>query len=210
MIASRVPDVRAMHEQAESEQQLLCVYHDMLPDVSSEEWQRCRGPAVGEPAEAQVCVAATEVHPSVCSRRRKLFVRAVSLALFGRESAHCQLWLLAAIEVLTLSGFLWHDERTVPPYRADSGATVKDIARDDTYSDTLTVLAVSSVAQKPIQTWWPVTVNPGEASPFMKLVNGRAFQFGQKVSIWFSLLNRFFFDSIPQSDKFVACTLIFK
>jgi len=210
MIASRAPDVRAMHEQAESEQQLLCVYHDMLPDVSSEEWQRCRGPAVGEPAEAQVCVAATEVHPSVCSRRRKLFVRAVSLALFGRESAHCQLWLLAAIEVLTLSGFLWHDERTVPPYRADSGATVKDIARDDTYSDMLTVLAVSSVAQKPIQTWWPVTVNPGEASPFMKLVNGRAFQFGQKVSIRFSLLNRFFFDSIPQSDKFAACTLILK
>jgi len=181
MIASRAPDVRAMHEQAESEQQLLCVYHEMLPDVSSEEWQRCRGPAVGEPAEAQVCVAATEVHPSVCSRRRKLFVRAVSLALFGRESAHCQLCLLAAIEVLMLSGFLWHDERTVPPYRADSGATVKDIAHDDTYSDMLTVLAVSSVAQKPIQTWWTVTVNPGEASQFMSTVErsnlGKKFRF---------------------------------
>ena len=76
MIASRAPDVRAMHEQAESEQQLLCVYHDMLPDVSSEEWQRCRGPAVGEPAEAQVCVAATEVQrdsrPMWAVRRRTL------------------------------------------------------------------------------------------------------------------------------------------
>ena len=39
----------------------------------------------------------------------------------------------------------------------------------------------------------------------------RAFQFGQKVSIRFSLPNRFFrFDSIRQSDKFAASTLIFK
>ena len=43
----------------------------------------------------------------------------------------------------------------------------------------------------------------------------RAFQFGQKKfrfdSIRFSLPNRFFrFDSIRQSDKFAACTLIFK
>ena len=42
-----------------------------------------------------------------------------------------------------------------------------------------------------------------------------AFQFGQKKfrfdSIRFSLPNRFFrFDSIRQSDKFAACTLIFK
>ena len=33
---------------------------------------------------------------------------------------------------------------------------------------------------------------------------------GKKVSIRFSLPNRFFFDSIRQSDKFAACTLIFK
>jgi len=41
----------------------------------------------------------------------------------------------------------------------------------------------------------------------------RAFQFGQKNfdSIRFSLPNRFFrFDSIRQSDKFAAFTLIFK
>jgi len=43
----------------------------------------------------------------------------------------------------------------------------------------------------------------------------RAFQFGQKKfrfsSVRFSLPNRFFrFDSIRQSDKFAACTLIFK
>ena len=37
----------------------------------------------------------------------------------------------------------------------------------------------------------------------------RAFQFEEKVSIRFSLPNRFFrFDSIGQSDKFAACTLI--
>ena len=43
----------------------------------------------------------------------------------------------------------------------------------------------------------------------------RAFQFGQKKFrfdyIRFSLWNRFFrLDSIRQSDKFAACTLIFK
>ena len=46
-------------------------------------------------------------------------------------------------------------------------------------------------------------------------VGGRAFQFGQKKfrfdSIRFSLrIDFFLFDSIRQSDKFAACTLIFK
>jgi len=49
----------------------------------------------------------------------------------------------------------------------------------------------------------------------MILLGTRAFQFGQKKflfdSIRFSLPNRFFrFYSIRQSDKFAACTLIFK
>jgi len=50
---------------------------------------------------------------------------------------------------------------------------------------------------------------------WLPLVLAIAFQFGQKMfrfdSIRFSLPNRFFrFDSIRQSDKFAACTLIFK
>jgi len=53
---------------------------------------------------------------------------------------------------------------------------------------------------------WPILYSP---------LYTRAFQFGQKKfrfdSIQFSLPNRFFrFYSIQQSDKFAACTLIFK
>jgi len=60
---------------------------------------------------------------------------------------------------------------------------VKDTAHDSTYSDMLTVLAVSSVVQKPIQTRWPVTVNPREALPFTKLVSGRDLQTVNAVNL---------------------------
>ena len=50
-------------------------------------------------------------------------------------------------------------------------------------------------------------------SPTSHLLYGKAFQFGQKSfhSILFDSCYRIdFFDSIRQSDKFAACTLIFK
>jgi len=60
---------------------------------------------------------------------------------------------------------------------------VKDIACDGTYSDMLTVLAVRSIVQKPIQTRWPVTVNPCEALPFTKLVSGHDVQTVNAVNL---------------------------
>jgi len=44
-------------------------------------------------------------------------------------------------------------------------------------------------------------------------IHAKEFQFGQKVSIRFDSIlatEWIFFDSIQQSDKFAACTLIFK
>jgi len=56
-----------------------------------------------------------------------------------------------------IPGFLLARLSSVPFTTADF---VKDTAHDSTYSDMLTVLAVSSVVQKPIQTRWPVTSEP--------------------------------------------------
>ena len=75
--------------------------------------------------------------------------------------------LLTAIEVLTHREFYdTTSEQYYAPYRADSAVIVSayadfvhELVCDGTYSDMLTVLAVSSVVQKSIQTRWPVTVN---------------------------------------------------
>jgi len=50
-------------------------------------------------------------------------------------------------------------------------AFVAETARDGSYSDMLTVLSLSTVIPKPIQTHWPVIVHPGQASPMTKLVS---------------------------------------
>ena len=44
---------------------------------------------------------------------------------------------------------------------------------DTTFSDMLTVLAVSSVVHRPVQTLWPIIANPRVESPMTKLVIGR-------------------------------------
>ena len=43
---------------------------------------------------------------------------------------------------------------------------------DGSYSDMLSVLAISNVTQKPIQTVWPLYVAPGAQSPYTKFVMG--------------------------------------
>jgi len=181
-IAARAPDVTAMREQAESEQQLLVFYGAMLPDVC---------PPINESVSVdQPSVQLLNDHcawllkqysPASVAGDGNCLYRAVSLSLFGRESAYYQLRLLTAIEVLMHRDF--YDVTSTQyyePYRTDLGlvlpgytAFVADLVRDCTYSDMLSVLALSSVIQKPIQTRWPIAVHPGEASPFTKLVCGR-------------------------------------
>ena len=56
---------------------------------------------------------------------------------------------------------------------SDYSVFVADTVRYGSYSDMLTVLSLSSVIQKPIQTRWPIVVHPGEASPLTQLLTGR-------------------------------------
>jgi len=181
-IAARAPDVTAMREQAESEPQQLLLYNATLPDVCP-------------PTSDNVCIHQSSVKllGDHCSWLTKQYIpasvagvgnclfRAVSLALFGRESAYDQLRLLAVIEVLMHRDFYdITSSQFYKPYRKDLGlvlpgytAFVTDLVRDGTYSDMLSVLALRLVTKKPIQTRWPITVHPGEASLLTKLVCGR-------------------------------------
>jgi len=76
------------------------------------------------------------------------------------------------------------DQRTYSPtYAADKYLIVAsyerfvtDLAVDGSYCDMLSVLALSSVVHKAIQTLWPIMVNIGEHSPLTKLVLGRNVQ----------------------------------
>ena len=110
--------------------------------------------------------------------------RSVSLALYGTESFCMALRVLCLIEVLLNSG-LYDTESSsfYSPFAADVwlclpnyDAFVHNVARDGEYSSMLTVLAISSVVQKPIQTVWPLTSTPGAQSPCTKLVMGSGVQ----------------------------------
>ena len=50
---------------------------------------------------------------------------------------------------------------------------VCQLVKLNSYCDMLAVLAASSVTQKAIQTLWPLSIAPGQLSPFTKLVFGR-------------------------------------
>ena len=83
--------------------------------------------------------------------------RAVSLALYGDETYHSLLRLLASIESLLNASFYDHtSSEYYEPFKVDACLVVSecDMVRNGAYSDMLTVLAVSSVIQKPIQTRW--------------------------------------------------------
>jgi len=55
----------------------------------------------------------------------------------------------------------------------DYNEFVSGLVKDGCYSDMLTVLALSSVVQKPIQTRWPVPKRDGSVAAPTKLVIGR-------------------------------------
>jgi len=92
-----------------------------------------------------------------------------------------QLRLLCVIEILLNADF--YDTASTSfygPYAADQWLQLQDyktlvltVVCDGAYSDMFTVLAVSTVAQKAIQTIWPFGVTPGTHSPFTKFVMGR-------------------------------------
>ena len=76
------------------------------------------------------------------------------------------------------------------------------LVEDGSYSDMLTVLCLSSVLQKPIQTHWPVML---PSSPFTKLVVGRNVETVQAIDILWTIheaYDRLQFN-ISQIDHFV-------
>jgi len=104
----------------------------------------------------------------------------VSLSLYRHEDLHDHLRLLTMIEVLLQPG-LYDSTSTdyYAPYTADDrlilstyDVFVQESIKDGHYSDMLTVLALSSIIQKPIQTRWPIVSRANEASPMTKLVTG--------------------------------------
>ena len=106
--------------------------------------------------------------------------RSVSYALYDTEVHHIHLRLLCVIEAL-LHEQLYNSSSVefYGPYAADKwlclpeyDAFICSMCVDGSYSDMLSVLAVSTVTQKPIQTVWPLYVAPGAQSPCTKFVMG--------------------------------------
>jgi len=92
-----------------------------------------------------------------------------------------QLRVLCLIEVL-LNPALYDSDSPCfyPPYAADNWlclpsyeSFITSLSQDGAYSDMLTVLSLSSVTQKAIQTLWPLSCAPGAQSPFTKFVMGQ-------------------------------------
>jgi len=176
-IASHAPDVSAMCRQAETEHNLLLLYKISLPTVAV---PLCRDVVVDKPSvlllQRHTQWLLNQFVPAAVFGDGNCLFRAVSLALYGNEAAHVHLRLLAAIEALMCPS-LYDSSSTeyYAPYRADDrlvlsgyGEFVQEVAMNGSYSDMLTVLVLSSVIQKPIQTRWPILLNTTETSPMTK------------------------------------------
>jgi len=117
--------------------------------------------------------------------------RAVSLALYGHKGLYSHLRLLATIEILLFPALYDASSRDFyKPYKADDRLLlscyddfVQTVVKDGSYSDMLTVLAVSSVIQKPIQTRWPVVLKTGHDNAMTQLVVGRVVATAHAVNV---------------------------
>jgi len=56
---------------------------------------------------------------------------------------------------------------------SDYKSFVADLNTSGSYSGFLSILALSSVIVKPIQTVWPIDVSAGQQPPYSKLIAGR-------------------------------------
>ena len=70
---------------------------------------------------------------------------------------------------------------------SDYSTFVTDIVVNGKYSDMHTVLAISAVVQKPIQTRWPIRPSDAWDVPLTKLVTGRDVQTSNPVNIWWTI-----------------------
>jgi len=195
-IAVLSPDVSLMQLRADSELNILQFYQAMLPTVSSVT-------SSDAPLHKQSVALLQDHKPWLLDRYSPADVagdgnclfRAVSVALYGRETMHSHLRLLSAIEALMNSAFYdQHSASYYAPYKADEclvltdyQAFVSDIVQNGAFSDMHTVLALSSVIQKPIQTHWPIVLRDAWTSPLTKLVAGRDVNTTHAINILWSI-----------------------
>ena len=181
-IASAVPDVDRMRAIAISEREFMTFYRLELPQQTQLNVEGCsrHNPSVCLLRE-QCAWLLTRYQPVDVGGDGNCLFRSVSRALYADEGQHVLLRLLTVVELL-MSAELYDktDPNFYQPYKCDPylvvpsyDAVVCETVRDGAYSDMLTVLGVSAVVQKAIQTFWPITVHPGQQSPMTKLVIGR-------------------------------------
>jgi len=180
-IKSHAPNLTNMQTQAVSERNMMAFYGAALPTVSN--------PTDSEVDVDNVSIAMLrdrcpwildQFVPSSVGGDGNCLFRAISFALYGHENCYMQLRLLTAIETLTNRDV--YDTASpdfYAPYAADSCLVLSDYAsfavetaRNGSDSDMLTVLALSSVVQKPIQTRWPIVTD--DVSPMTKRVGPSA------------------------------------
>lgn len=184
-LSALAPNVEDMRAQAESELNLMQFYGITLPDVV---------PVQAEHLSAdEESVKLLKDHstwllgkyiPCYVAGDGNCLYRALSLALYGRQDVHTHLRLLTAIEVLLNQSFYDSTSQSYyEPYKVDGSlmlysyeALLESTITNGSYSDMLTVLALSTVLQKPIQTQWPIVLRDAWESPYTKLVAGRDVQ----------------------------------
>jgi len=192
-------DLQAMKNQAESELNLLQFYEVALPPVV----QISNGALPQHRQSVELLQdhspwSLDQFVPCDVAGDGNCLFRAVNYALYGRETVHVQLRLLAATEVI-LNPELYNktSEAYYAPYRVDERLVLTDYrsfvcetVMNSTDSDMHTVLALSSVVQIPIQMRWPIVPRDAWASPLTKLLlvamfrrNIRSTYYGQSVLV---------------------------
>jgi len=191
-IAECSPDIQSMRSRAESERNLLQFYAVSLPPVQSvcSDNLTVHGVSVELLRDYSPWLLDNYRPVDVAGDGNCLF-RAVSVALYGHERSHSHIRLLAAIEVLLYPGM--YDKASpeyYQPYKVDEElvlldytAFACDVVRNFRYSDMHTVLAISSVIQKPVQTRWPIRPKDRWEVPLTKLVYGRDVQTTNAINI---------------------------
>lgn len=195
-IAAHRPDVQEMRQQAESEQNLMAFYKVTLPPVCDVK----RSDVMVHSASVSFLKDHSQwlLHqfvPAVVVGDGNCLFRSISLALYGSEGEYAMLRLLTAIEAL-LHPDLYDasSDDYYAPYKADFNLVlpnyntfVHEVVSDGSYCDMLSVLCLSTVTQKPIQTWWPIAGRNDQPSPLTKLVVGRGVQTVNAVNVLWTI-----------------------
>ena len=182
-------DIESMRWQARSEQLLMSFYNASLPSITIPTYTEVQPHDASTTLLQDNCPWMLNKYiPADVGGDGNCLFRAVSLSLYSTETHYMQLRVLCLIEVLLHPGL--YDSSSAefyPPYAADNWlclpsyeSFVLALSTDGEYSDMLTVLSLSTVTQKAIQTLWPLCTVPGAQSPLTKFVMGQHVQSGRQ------------------------------